>query len=63
MKTSVNTGGLFLPPDQGADGEVKIGAEHGGDSETQGFGVENRVDQPSEGRIIATTPGKTQFAP
>jgi hypothetical protein len=61
MKTPVNTGEVSSPRAREAGRGVKIGAEHDGGSEKQGFGVEQRVDKPSDGRIVATTPGKTQL--
>jgi hypothetical protein len=50
MKTSVNTGEVSSPSAQAAGWGLKIGAEHGGGSEKQGFGVEKLVDKPSDGR-------------
>lgn len=49
-------------PAQAAGWGLKIGAEHGGGPEKQGFGVEKWVDKPSDGRKIAETTGKTPIS-
>jgi hypothetical protein len=61
MKTSLHTGEVSPPPAQAAGWGLKIGAEHGGGSEKQSFGVENSLDEPSDGRIIGKETSKTQF--
>ena len=58
MKTSLNKGEVSLPPAQPDIGGQKLGAEHGYGAEKQGFGVENWLDRPSEGRISRKRPGK-----
>jgi len=63
MKTSVNRGEVSSTPAQANGWGLKIGAEHGGGPERQGFSVEKRLDTPSHRRKIAETTGKTQFAP
>jgi len=47
-----------------ADGfGMKIGAEHVGGSEKQGFGAEKSLDEPSDGKIIAKETSKLNFTP
>ena len=42
---------------------VKIGGEHGGGTEKQGFGVAKRLANPTAGRIMAQTTCTSQFNP
>jgi hypothetical protein len=46
MKTSVNAEEVPSPPAQAAGWGLKISAEHGGGTETQGFGVEQLLENP-----------------
>jgi hypothetical protein len=52
---------LSLLAVQEAGGGVQTDGERGCGSEKQGFGVEKRLDKPSDGRKIAETISKTQF--
>jgi len=63
MKTPDNTGEMSLPPAQAAGWSVQPPAQQHDGSEKQGFGVEKWLDKPSDGRKIAETSGKIQFAP
>jgi hypothetical protein len=63
MKISVNIGEVSLPPGHAVGWGVKAPAQQGGDSEKQVFGVGKLLEKPCDGRIIAKTTGKNQFAP
>jgi hypothetical protein len=63
MKTSVNTGELSSLLAHEAGWNEKKHAEQGGGSENPNFGFEEWFATPSDGRIIAKTTQKTQFAP
>jgi hypothetical protein len=52
MKTSFSKGEVYLLPVQGRDGEVKIGAEHGRNTEKRRFGAEKWLDNPCGRKII-----------
>ena len=60
MKTSVNTEGASSPPAREAGWGVKIRADHGGGTERQGFGIPKRLENPSDGGMMAKTTGKTR---
>lgn len=63
MKTSVGTGKVSLPPAQADGWGVKVGAEHGSDSEKHGLAVEKWLGKPRDERIIAKTTGKNKIEP
>ena len=63
MKPSVNTGEVSLPAAQSAGWGRKIGGQEANDTENSQFETAKRLATPSDGRIIAKTTRKTQFAP
>jgi hypothetical protein len=52
---------VSLPPAQTAVWSFRLPTQQGDGSEKQGFGIDKRLDKPSNGRKIAETANKTQF--
>ena len=63
MKTSVNTGELSLLQAQAAGWSVKPPAQQDDGPEKGGFGVEKRLAEPKDERIIAAMTGKSKIEP
>jgi hypothetical protein len=63
MKPSLNTGEVSLPSVQSAGWGQKIGGQGANVTEILHWGTAKWLATPSDGRIIATTTEKTQFAP
>jgi len=63
MKTPDNMAKVSFLAIQEAGSGVKTDGERGCGSEKQDFGVKKWLAKPSDGRKIAETTRKTQFAP